>query len=154
MTQTRNWNAIVRQALIAGIAGGTLIECYLLLTTHANPMQSWQWIASAAVGDVAFSTPSSAWFGLLIHFTVSIGWAGGYAYLAQDRPFMNERWIVSGLVYGLVVYFFMDLVLLGARKLVVPSGPLFVDEIVAHSVFFGLPIAYVTDKLAGELRRD
>lgn len=147
MTATRNWNAIVRQAIVAGIAAGILIEAYLLATARANPMQAWQWIASAAVGDVAFTSPSYAWLGLAVHFVVSVGWAGGYAYLAQDRPYMNARWLISGLVYGLLVYVFMDLILLGARKLVPPTPLEFLNALVAHCVFFGLPLAFVVARM-------
>ncbi len=147
MTQSRNWGLIVRQAIIAGFIGGLIMEAYLLIVAHTNPIPAWQWIASAAIGDVALTSTSYAWLGLLVHFIVSMGWAGGYAYLAHDRPYMNQRWLISGLVYGLVVYVFMDLVLLGARKLVPPSPVEFISALVAHCLFFGVPVAFVTAKL-------
>lgn len=128
------------------------MESYLVLTTvipaHGNVLQVWQWIASAALGDVAFTSTSYAWFGLLLHFLVSIGWAGGYAYLAQQQQFMNQRWPISGPVYGFVVYIFMDILLLGARKFVPPATPLLLlNALIAHCVFFGLPLAFVVARL-------
>ncbi len=158
MTEQRNWNAILRQALVAGVIGGIIMEAYLLLTTvvpaHGNVLQVWQWIASAAVGDVAFTSTGYAWFGLLVHFIVSCGWAGGYAYLAQQQTFMNRRWVISGLVYGLIVYIFMDILLLGARKFVPPANALLLlNALIAHCVFFGLPVAFVVARLDASATR-
>lgn len=152
MTEKRNWNEILAQAMIAGIVAGICLEAYLLLTVvvpaHGNVLQVWQWIASAAFGDVAFTNANYAWLGLLIHFIVSIGWAGGYAYLAQQQKFMNRRWYISGPVFGLVVYIFMDILLLGARKFVPPPTPLaLLNVLIAHCVFFGLPLAFVVARL-------
>ena len=151
MTEKRNWKVIFRQALVAGIIAGICFETYLVLTvvvpSHGNLLQVWQWIASAAVGDIAFTSPSYAWLGLMVHFIISIAWAGGYAYLAQQQEFMNRRWVISGLVYGLVVYIFMDILLLGARKFVPPSAPALLNLLIEHSVFFGLPLAFVVSRL-------
>lgn len=158
MTEKRNWNLILRQAFLAGIVAGILIETYLVLTlvvpTHGNVLQTWQWIASAAIGDAAFSSISYAWLGLLVHFVISIAWAGGYAYLAQQQPFMNYRWAISGLVYGLIVYIFMDILLLGARKFIPPVTPLaLLNALIAHCVFFGLPVAFVVSRLNARAMR-
>lgn len=148
MTGTRNWNLIVRQALLAGLGAGVCMEIYLLLTTvvpaHGSVVQTWQWIASAALGQVAFSSPTYAIVGLIVHFCVSIAWAGGYAYLAQQQTFMNQRWLISGIVYGFVVYIFMDLILLGVRMFVPPPPLGLVNAVIAHCIFFGVPLAYVT----------
>ncbi|MBV8638162.1 MAG: hypothetical protein JO322_08745 [Candidatus Eremiobacteraeota bacterium] len=152
MTEKRNWNAIVRQAFAAGIVAGVLIQAYLILTqivpAHGSILGAWQWIASAAIGDEALRNPAYAWLGLLIHFIISIAWAGGYAYLAQERPFMNRRWYISGIVYGLIVYIFMDILLLGARKFIPPTTPLqLLNVLIAHCVFFGLPLAFVVSRM-------
>ena len=152
IAQRVNWGAIVKEAFAAGITGGIFLDLYLYVTTIAPHQGSmfavWQFIASVAIGKVAFSSMSYAWLGLLIHFAVSIGWAGGYAYLASRRRFMNERWAISGLVYGIVVYMFMQIILLGANALKPPATPNdFLNAVVAHSVFFGLPVAFVVARL-------
>ena len=147
-----NWARVVREAIVAGITGGIIIEIYLYLTTilpaHGSVLASWQWIAQAAMGKVALSGTSYAYLGLLIHFIVSIGWAGGYAYFSQTQPFVDQRWVVSGLVYGVIVYFFMQLLLIGARAWVEPATPLdALSALVAHALFFGVPVAYVVARM-------
>ncbi|HUA10143.1 MAG TPA: hypothetical protein VMA98_12825 [Candidatus Acidoferrales bacterium] len=152
-TFSPNWAAIVRQAIAAGFAGAIVIDAYLWLATivpaHGSLLAMWQWVASAAIGPVAFSSGTFAWFGLLVHVIVSIGWAGGYAYFAQTQKFVSARWFVSGFVYGIIVYCFMLLLLLGAHAFVVPSGPLAIlNAVLAHTLFFGVPVAYVVARMS------
>jgi len=147
-----SWNRVLTQALVAGITGAVLIDAYLWLTTllpaHQSIIGLWQFVASAAIGKVAFTSSSYAWLGLLIHIIVSIAWAGGYAYLAMTRPFMNERWPVSGIAYGIIVYIFMQVLLLGAGAFTFPPTPNdFVNILIAHSVFYGLPVAFVVSRM-------
>jgi uncharacterized membrane protein YagU involved in acid resistance len=147
-----SWIRIAQQALIAGIAGGVLIDAYLWATTiapvHGSILTMWQWIASTAVGKVAFTDPAYATVGLAMHGLVSVCWAAGYAYLAATRPFVNRRWLVSGLVYGIVVYAIMQLILLAGNNFAPPPNPGVVyNAIVAHAVFFGIPVAFLVSIL-------
>ncbi|MDE2482604.1 MAG: hypothetical protein KGN02_10480 [bacterium] len=150
--QRVNWPLVVRQALAAGLVGAATFDLFIwiaiALPEHTSMLGVWQFIASAAIGPVALSSTSYAWLGLLVHVIVSVGWAGGYAYLASTRPFMNARWLISGLMYGIVVYVFMDLLLLGAGKLAPLATPnALVVQVLAHCVFFGLPVAFVVARL-------
>lgn len=151
-TPSLNWARVIRNALIAGITSGILMELYLYLTAvvpaHESILAIWQWIASAAIGKAALANPAYAWLGLFIHFCVSIGWAGGYAYFAERQPFVNQRWLISGLAYGFVVYIFMILIQMGAQVFRMPdtAGAL-IDIVIAHMVFYGVPVAYVVARL-------
>jgi uncharacterized membrane protein YagU involved in acid resistance len=147
------WDIVVRQAIAAGIAGGILIDLYLWITTilpsHGSLAAMYQWVASAAIGPVALSNASYAWVGVVVHFIVSIGWAGGYAYLAQTQRYMNARWYISGFFYGIVVMIFMTLLLLGAHAFVFPATPNdFLNQVLAHCIFFGMPVAFVVARLS------
>jgi uncharacterized membrane protein YagU involved in acid resistance len=145
------WPQLLIRAVTAGVTAGVTLQIYLWLTillpAHRGLLGYWQWIASALIGNVAFTGTGYAWLGLLVHFFVSITWAGGYAYLATQRDFLNRRWPISGPVYGLVVLIFMQVMLLGAGKFVFPTALGFANALVAHVVFFGLPVAYVVANL-------
>jgi hypothetical protein len=153
MARSINWPSVVKSAVLAGITGAVLIDLYLWLTTivpaHGSILTMWQFVASGAIGPTAYSSTSYAWLGLLVHLLVSIGWAGGYAYLAQSQTFLNQRWLISGFFYGFVVYIFMLLLMLGAHIFKFPSSA---DEVlnavVAHCLFFGIPVAFVVSKTA------
>lgn len=143
---------MVKRALLAGIAGGIVLDIYLWLTTvlpaHQSMTAAWQFIASTVFGNVAFTSPSYAAAGLAIHFIVSIGWAGGYVYFANAQPATNQRWAVAGIAYGVVVYVLMQLILLGSGHFTPPATPnAFVIALVGHTIFFGIPVAYVVRSL-------
>jgi hypothetical protein len=147
-----HWGRIVRQAFVAGLIGGVILEAYLyatvLLPSHTTVAASFQYVASAAIGKEAYNNPSYVWLGLAVHFIVSIGWAGGYAYFAQRNLFVNRRWLVSGLGYGFVVYMFMQILLLGAQAFVFPATPAaLINQVIAHLVFYGVPVAFAIARM-------
>ena len=146
------WTGVIRQAIPAGVIAGVCFELYQWLTTvlpvHESITAQWQWIASAAIGPVAYANPAFAWLGLAFHFAASIGWAAGYAYFARLQPAVNARWYISGFFFGIVVQMFMTLLLLGAHTFVFPATPnTFLNEVLAHAVFFGIPLAFVVARL-------
>jgi hypothetical protein len=147
-----SWNVILIQAIVAGIAGAVSIDLYLWATTllpqHAGILTMWQWIASTALGKTALINPAYAAAGAAMHAVVSVGWAGGYAYIAATRPATTRRWVVSGLAYGLIVYTLMQVILLADNNFTYPPTPNdFVNALIAHAAFFGLPVAYVVRRL-------
>ena len=149
-TATNRWRTIAMQAPIAGLVAGTTLVGYLALTSlpDHNPMNFFAWIPSVALGAAAGTTTAWAILGILLHYVVSIGWAGGYAYLTTDRTFLNRRWLISGLFFGLMVYMFMDLLLIGVSKFTWPPTPLaWLNGIFAVMVFFGAPLALVISRL-------
>jgi hypothetical protein len=143
-----DWGRLVARAFAAGIAGGILLDLFLyfavLLPQHTGLIAMWQFIASTAFGKVAFTSTSYAWIGLLMHFCVSIAWAAGYGYLAETQPGVNARPAISGLVFGFVVWGVMQLALYTVQALQLASFSQAILTIIAHTVFFGLPVALVT----------
>ncbi|HEY1428540.1 MAG TPA: hypothetical protein VGF18_03130 [Candidatus Tumulicola sp.] len=145
------WGSIVSRGATAGIIGGITIDVYLWLTTlipaHTPITAMWQFVASTAFGKGALTNPSFIWVGLAMHLIVSIGWGIGYAYIAASSPAIANRWITSGIVYGIVVYAIMSLILLADNNFTYPSSPnAFVNAIAAHAIFFGLPVAFVINR--------
>lgn len=143
-----HWGRIVSCGIVAGIAGGVLLHAYtyatVLLPSGAGIFTLWQFIASTALGKIAFTSTAYAWIGLAMHLIVSAAWGVGYAYLAQTQRGVDDRPVLSGLVYGFVVYVVMQIALYSVQALRVTSGAQIVDALVGHCIFFGLPIAVVT----------
>ena len=147
-----SWGRIALQALAAGIVGGVLIDLYLWVTplasSHPGIMGIWTWVASTVFGKGMFANPNAPWIGLGVHAVTSLAWAGAYAYVAAQQPFVGKRWYISGPVYGLVVYLVMQLVLLVSGNFEYPHSPNdFVSALIAHAVFFGLPVAFVVKSM-------
>lgn len=147
-----SWARVAIQALAAGLAAAAIIDAYLWLTTllpqHAGIASLWQWIASTVLGKPALTDPNGAAVGALLHAIVSVGWAAGYAYIAATRPATTQRWPVAGIVYGLIVYVIMQAILLADNNFTYPPNPnAFVNAVFAHTIFFGLPVAFVVHVL-------
>jgi hypothetical protein len=132
--------------LLAGVAGGIVIDLFLAAVglaggkslTEALGADSWTLGAPSAAG------------GLALHFVVAIGWALGYVYLLRSQPQLLTRPLLSGLGFGLVVYVFMGVVQIMAGRYHRPSPTQFEVSLIAHVLFYGLPVGLV---VARALRR-
>jgi hypothetical protein len=140
--------------VIAGIAGGVLIELFYFATmlrggnAVGGLLVSFAFVAATLLGPGAYGNPAAVPIGILLHFCVAIGWALGYVYLVRQQPYLLTRPWISGLGFGIVVYVFMQIVLLTAGQYHRPSSPVELEiGLVAHLVFYGIPVALVTSRL-------
>jgi len=148
LSSTRLAPVTVVPGLIAGIVGAVTIDIYLLgifvAATHIFTLDGFfQFIASGAVGKSAYADPESGWLGLAIHVGVSMAWGLGYAYAAARAPQLNERPLTSGIVFGIVVMIAMQLVEVAANIYALPNTFALLNQFVAHTLFFGVPIAWI-----------
>lgn len=147
-----SWTRVAVAGIVAGLIGGAIFELYVWATTlvpaHQTIGDLWQWIASTAFGKEALKDPRSAGAGVAIHALVSIGWGAGFAYVAAVNPTAARRWTLAGPVYGVIVYAVMQTILLADNNFIYPPNPnAFVNDLIAHAVFFGLPVAYIVHAL-------
>jgi hypothetical protein len=147
-----SWGRVAAQALLAGLAGAVIFELYLWATSllpHGETIGGmWQWIASTVLGKSALADPGAAATGAVLHVVVSIGWAAGYVYIAVNHPATTRRWFVAGIVYGLIVYTIMQVILLADGNFIYPPTPnAFINDLIAHALFFGVPVAFVVRAL-------
>ena len=141
--------------IVAGLVGEILIDAFLIgvqIAAGAPPAGTitgtFAHVASVALGPRANDLPAAPLIGALLHFGISIGWAFGYVYLLRTRPLLLAQPWLSGAGFGLVVYVFMQILLLGAHAFVWPPTPTaFVNQILAHMLFFGVPVAYVIARM-------
>jgi uncharacterized membrane protein YagU involved in acid resistance len=143
----------MRQALLSGVvagaAGGIALELYLVVTlvlirklTDAGTLMKF--VASGALGQQAFRGPAQEMVltGTLIFFAIALFWGIGYAYVASTEPQIQTRPLVSGAVFGVVVFVTMQIVELTVRIWTWNPTNL-ISSLIGHIVFFGLPVAYV-----------
>ncbi len=136
-----DWRRIAIAGVGAGVIGGILIDVFLyialLLPVHQPITALWATISATATAHAV----ASPWLGLLIHFCVSIAWGIGYAYTAATRAAIANHPYISGPVYGLIVMIIMQFVQLAAGVKLPLTATGFLSLLVAHCVFFGLPVA-------------
>jgi predicted membrane-bound dolichyl-phosphate-mannose-protein mannosyltransferase len=140
--------------IVAGIAGGILIDLFFLATAVASGSSLgaaiaglYDFVASAAIGRAAVTHPGSGIpLGIVLHFCVSIGWALGYVYLARSQRQLVRRPVVSGLVFGAIVFLFMSVTLVAAGLSEHPASAIAIG-LIGHVVFYGLPVALVVARM-------
>jgi hypothetical protein len=126
-------------AVVGGIIGGVLIDLFLIATGSKVP-GLWQWVASNLVGPSAFSSPSYAVLGLVLHFATSIFWAIVYVYVWRAVNDLSN-WIVGGLVWGVVVMVAMT-AFLTIRGTAPPATVLSVIFTLIGHWIYGLSVAW------------
>src|SRR5689334_10264450 len=137
--------------------GGTIFRAGLLAGTlditaafvvygffGARPIPILQGIAAGLLGprsrDGGLAT---AVLGLVCHFVIAIGAAATYYLVSRAIPFLRQQAIVSGAIYGVAVYFFMNRIVvpLSAARKFPFSFKMMIIGITIHIFCVGLPIA-------------
>ncbi len=147
-------SAYVAAILACAIVGNTTITIYLVLEAavarHVPVLAGLrgllQWDASNGLGAAAFSGGwNSALLGLLMDIVVSILWAIVFVIALREIPIVRRCPVVSGLLFGagvMVVMLYLIVPLGHARRMSNDASAI-INALVAHTIFFGLPIALV-----------
>ncbi len=137
-------------AAVAGVAGGlTILACYGLfdgllgLAPGFTLGGLFAFDASALVGKAAYTGAGYVALGAVLHFLVAIGWAAGYAIVAERQAQLVRRPLISGAAFGAIVYFAMQLVLVAANLYELPTPSGLGVALLAHLAFYGLPVALI-----------
>ena len=134
--------------LVGGSIAGTLDIIFAISFAGYRgvpPVRLLQTVASGLLGDTAFSGGiPAAVLGLALHFGISYSWAGIFLMAARRLPKLVRRPILSGILFGVAVFFTMRLVVLplSAFPYPVSFNPLATTlDLMSHTMLFGVPIA-------------
>jgi hypothetical protein len=116
-----------------------------------SPVRVWQYVASSLAGNDSFERgATTVVIGLLIHFGVALGVAVGFYLIARLFPFVIRHAVVSGIVYGIIVYFAMQYIFVPLTM--VRQGAFswsgLITGVLIHIFFVGLPPALITRRFA------
>jgi hypothetical protein len=114
------------------------------------PLQLLQGIASGLLGRQAFrGGVATAALGLLLHFVIAFSAAAVYFLVSRKFSFLIQQAVVSGVLYGVAVYFFMQPVVALSATVKHPlSVQLMLIGVVIHIFCVGLPIALMVRKFS------
>jgi uncharacterized membrane protein YagU involved in acid resistance len=152
--RTERRNVAPRQALtnVEAISWGGLIAGVLDAidgviaygTQGLSPIQVLQYIASGALGKSAFQGGlATAALGAGFHFIIAWVAAAVFVLASRRLEILKTHAVLAGLIYGAAVYFFMNYLVLPLSA-VAPATfqlGLFLNGVIGHAVFVGLPIA-------------
>ncbi len=140
----------VRRAILAGLVGAIGIDLYLSITLPllhvANGIQLSQWDASNFLGDEAFRGGlSTAAIGLGMHVCVSVAWGIIFAFAFSRIAWIRAHPLLAGLIFGALVMQVMAYLVVPLGHASHPTPPFFqwLNNFIAHTLFFGVPVAWV-----------
>ncbi len=134
--------------IVGGLIVGVLDLTYAILVySPKEPILIPQTIASGLLGMKSYSGGAqTAALGVFLHFIIALGAATVYFLASRKLAFLVRRAVLSGLIYGALVYLFMlfmHLVVLPISAAPHSHMPLIYQacEFVEHWFCVGLPIA-------------
>ncbi len=144
------FRAIAGAGLVAGTLDITAATTYWYLMRHMAPARLLRGIAAGLLGPSARDGGNAmALLGLALHFTIAFGAATVFYPLSLKIPFLLDRPVVAGALYGVAVYCFMNLVVLPLSAIHMNPMAGFTPAALAwgvpvHMVCVGMAIALMT----------
>ena len=146
LQRPRASGAIVYGGLAVGVLDG-LAAVILTLINGRSPIGMFQYIASGLIGRVSYEGGwATILLGVSLHFLIAFIWATIYYGASLKLPALIRRPLIYGPIYGVVVYFAMQIIVLplsAIRKDPFSFGtpPQTLRGIIVHILCVGLPIA-------------
>ncbi|HEY2727278.1 MAG TPA: hypothetical protein VGI61_08905, partial [Parafilimonas sp.] len=143
-----------RTILLSGFVAGTLdilaaFFVYSVLMKVVTPVQILQGIATTAIGKATIQNETLMVItGLLIHYVIAYCFAIGYFLFYPRINFLHRNAIISGLLYGVIVWAIMNLIVVPLANSHFPTIILnaFLRAIIILMICIGLPISIITAK--------
>ena len=140
-----------RAILVGGLIAGTLDITYACvffgIRNHVSPLRIFQSVARGALGQNAFQGGlKTAALGLFFHFLIALIAATVYFVLSRALRFMVTYAILSGILYGACVYFFMYGIIMRVSAIHSTTLPwsypwqVLIPNLLIHIFGIGLPI--------------
>jgi hypothetical protein len=142
---------VLQEIVTAGAVGAVAINLYLVVSLvwvlHMTTARAlWQWDASNLLGAAAFRAGGAVELvGIGLHVAVSVAWATLFALLLGRSEAVARQPIAAGALFGVVVWAVMQFVVVPLGRAPVPklTAAGIVNGLIAHAVFFGIPVALV-----------
>ena len=153
MNKSSASKAILWGGLIAGALDLTGACVVSYLRAGVKPERVMQSVASGLLGSAAYSGGAkTAALGVVLHFFIATIWTVVFYVASRNWRFLLEQPILSGLVYGVIVWTFMNFVVLPlsafppSRTPPTLSGRLIGLLIIMFCI--GLPIAMIVRRFS------
>ena len=147
-----------RTIAITGLIVGAMdITSAIIITISrgSTVTRLFQFIASGLLGPKAFQGgTATAALGLGLHFVIAFALVAVFYAASRQIAFLGRQAVISGLVYGLIVFGVMNLIVLpvsAAKPRHTWSGDLI--QIGIHMFVIGLPTALLVRRFSSETSR-
>jgi hypothetical protein len=111
LTSSNSRRALLWAGLLCGVLDITAAFAVYGLLYGVRPGRILHGIASGLLGSNAFGDGvATELLGLVCHFIIAFGAAAVYLLASRGIPFLIQHAVIAGALYGVAVYFFMNLV--------------------------------------------
>jgi hypothetical protein len=147
---TKTRPEFVETVLIGGGIAATLdaldAVVYYSAAQHVAPLNIFRYIASGVLGPNAFDgSMQNALLGIFFQYFIAIGAAAVFYFVCLRWTALYEKPFVFGPLFGLAVYVVMHYVVVPLSRVRPRQTSMgwaeFADQIFAHTILIGLPIA-------------
>lgn len=141
----RAFETIVYGGLAVGVLDGSA-AVILSSLRGVSPTRVFQYIASAVLGRESYQGGlATALLGVLFHFLIAFSVATVFYFVSQKLPLLTRQAVACGMLYGVIVYFAMQYVVLPLS--LVNKGPFsfqaMIQGMIVHALCVGLPVALI-----------
>ena len=143
-----------RTILTAGLIVGVLDISSAFILAYpkgVGPIGVLQGVAAGLVGREAAITggPATAGLGLAIHLFIAFVVSSVFYIASRKLIFLRQHAVISGLLYGVVIYCFMYWIVMPlAYPIVHPSISRDVTAVCVHMLLIGLPISLIVRRFS------
>jgi hypothetical protein len=116
-----------------------------------TPTMVFQYIASGLIGMAAFSGGlASTILGVLIHYAIALAWTGLFYVASRKVAMLIRRPILSGLIYGAIIYLIMNFLVLPLSGVPHPKSTITlanrINGVLALLFCIGLPVSLLISR--------
>jgi hypothetical protein len=155
MPAVRKNSSMGPAVLLAWLVAGTLDLADAIFFSLANgisPERVLRYIASGVLGAGSHKAGLAVpLLGMAMHYGIALAWTVLYIALARLVPSLRRHAVLAGVLYGLVVFFFMNYVAVPLSRIghVPHYKPIaLANAVLALVCCIGLPIALIDRRLS------
>ena len=145
----------IRGILIGGLTAGVLDILYafvLAALRGGTPLRVLQSVAGGMLGSLAYKGGAATGaLGLGLHLGITVVASALYFQAVKRSPLVRERFIAFGSAFGVLVYLFMNFLVLplSAVPFKITYTPLMLLQgFVSHALLVGIPIAWALHRFS------
>ena len=152
MNESKPARAIFWGGLIAGTLDLTGAGVVSWVRAGVSPVRIMQSVASGLLGAAAYTGGAkTAALGVVLHYLIATIWVVVFYFASRRLRFLIGRPIPWGVVYGVIVYAFMNFAVLPLSALPQRTAPTLSSRIinlVIIMICIGLPIALIVRRFS------
>lgn len=152
MTESKTFKTIFWGGLIAGTLDLTGACVVSWLRAGVAPVRIMQSVASGLLGQAAYAGGTkTAVLGVVLHYFIATIWTIVFYVASRKLRFLIGQPVIWGLVYGVIVYAFMNFVVLPRSAFPQLRPPALSGRIIGCLIIMfciGLPIALIVRRFS------